>query len=682
MEVIKKKISLECFKSRIPALVEGVFNDERGVNQTNGIWGKIPKNIKHELFTRSLTFEEFSNLYNSLIDVITKASYFEYDDEGSKWIQLDFDWRNIFSRSYPNLLVVSSLPKQGVKNSVYCLTTNKGEITFNEKVSELTNGNVDGKNVIILMNNIIGRDIIPPTAKCNSCGHSKIGYDIKSCEMCNSDNISYEQGINVPYFIYFVDVNETISLLEDLKNKAFNCCNLSIYEEYGGNAFLNYLKNLKENSSWNQKLKRWEIYSNSGDTPTITIPILLTGKNLDLGQYRTYDVDYIEDGNNENTELEENVDFSGTTNVVMTNGESKLRMLRKRKRSFDDDSKEIPGILIKNTDNTYEIKLPYEVGYVKNIKNNGNDIYGDMIVSMVETPTVSEITSSLYDEFSSIDSNKKYCKEGTISKPLFSDVTVFSTKNVGSSTKTLDVATKEVDEDLLKKTISILNSLISYNKGNYPSCLMSKQDYKFTYNLTYKSSSSGKEEKTTIIREGSLYSGVISSYIDITYVLGGKMKKNNGSIVLDSSVEYNPFGMSDGLDLWKGYGIWYKETYPLKKMCIDTFNLGGEIQLSYDEIDFKNKEITYEFDGIDFPRKNYILCENIIYRTMSYKENATHDAVFKDEKMMGINYPLREKYDILIDRGSTAAFEKHIQLTDLKTWEDLENYRNGMFLNK
>ena len=50
--------------------------------------------------------------------------------------------------------------------------------------------------------------------------------------------------------------------------------------------------------------------------------------------------------------------------------------------------------------------------------------------------------------------------------------------------------------------------------------------------------------------------------------------------------------------------------------------------------------------------------------------------------MLTINYPLKEKYDVVIDRGASAAFERHLQLSELKSWEDLENYRNGMFLNK
>ena len=64
MEIIKKKISLECFKSRIPALTEVI--DGETVSQTDGVWGKIPKDIKHPILNKSFTFEEFTNLYKKL----------------------------------------------------------------------------------------------------------------------------------------------------------------------------------------------------------------------------------------------------------------------------------------------------------------------------------------------------------------------------------------------------------------------------------------------------------------------------------------------------------------------------------------------------------------------------------------------------------------------------------------
>jgi hypothetical protein len=239
-----------------------------------------------------------------------------------------------------------------------------------------------------------------------------------------------------------------------------------------------------------------------------------------------------------------------------------------------------------------------------------------------------------------------------------------------------------MNEDILKKTNSLISGLISYVYSNYPSTMIAKQEYKYDYNLKFKNdnNTSGTSAYTVT---GSVFAGVSKSEMEIVYVLGAKMKKSNNMIVIDSSVDSNPFGMSDALSIWNGCGVWYKEIYPLKKLCSDTFIIDGKnVTISYDEIDFNSKEIVYDFQGIDFPRKKYILCEEVMYKTMAYKKYATNDAIFKDETMMGINYPLSESYDIVIDRGNVAAFEKHIQLSDLKTWEDLENYRNGMFLNK
>ena len=71
-----------------------------------------------------------------------------------------------------------------------------------------------------------------------------------------------------------------------------------------------------------------------------------------------------------------------------------------------------------------------------------------------------------------------------------------------------------------------------------------------------------------------------------------------------------------------------------------------------------------------------------MYKPETYKNDCTSDPIFKDDKMLNVNFNLNEEYDVLIERGTSAAFEKHLQLSELKTWEDLENYRNGMFLNK
>ena len=35
-----------------------------------------------------------------------------------------------------------------------------------------------------------------------------------------------------------------------------------------------------------------------------------------------------------------------------------------------------------------------------------------------------------------------------------------------------------------------------------------------------------------------------------------------------------------------------------------------------------------------------------MYKSDAYVKDATSDTIFKDEKMLGLNYPLKEKYDV------------------------------------
>ena len=190
-----------------------------------------------------------------------------------------------------------------------------------------------------------------------------------------------------------------------------------------------------------------------------------------------------------------------------------------------------------------------------------------------------------------------------------------------------------------------------------------------------------KEVKITKEHSGTLYISFTEPQITITYVLGGRFKENGKKLTLN---EISAFDIGELMySSWDGEGIWYRETFPMKKHCVGTFIIDGVTKtFPYDIIDFASKEITHTFNGIDFPRKNYILCEEVRYKSDSYYQNSTQDIIFRDEKMLGLNYPLKETYDVAIDRGSSAAFEKHMQLSELKTWQDLENYRNGMFLNK
>lgn len=167
--------------------------------------------------------------------------------------------------------------------------------------------------------------------------------------------------------------------------------------------------------------------------------------------------------------------------------------------------------------------------------------------------------------------------------------------------------------------------------------------------------------------------------VTFTYVIGGKLDLDaEGKLKLNDE-EVNLFNDTGSTS---SVGIWYQETFSLKDDKIEEcFINGNKIAINYKTIDFASKEETISHYGIDFPRKNYILCNDIRYVSDSYIKDATNNFIFRDEKNLGLNYPLKEEYDVAIDRGMSSAFERHLQLGEVKTWDDLEKYRNGSLLN-
>lgn len=51
----------------------------------------------------------------------------------------------------------------------------------------------------------------------------------------------------------------------------------------------------------------------------------------------------------------------------------------------------------------------------------------------------------------------------------------------------------------------------------------------------------------------------------------------------------------------------------------------------------------------------------------------------KEEAKMGMVFPPKVSDELFIDRMSVAVFERHSRLTEIKTLEDLLNYRNGYY---
>lgn len=683
MEVIKKKICLEDFTSRVPGMIECVNIKDIDSNK-NGSWGSFPKDIN--LWGTRIKYHTLMSLYHPILRTVMNAKYYEYDAKGKKWIRSDFDWRDALINT-TKVLYYTTLPTTGVsdRNIIGKISEDEYNLFYNT-VSLLANSGHDGIDLISDVNNIIGRIVVPYGAKCNTCGHTKLGTNIKKCEKCNSSDLTYVHETFVPYFVYWKEIDNWINFLNTLKTD--NCCERKKYNSYGGDAFLTFLTTTKE--------KGW-LGNTKFEAPTIDIPLLLTASNKSIGQFTVDNVDIVDENG---LTINGKSPVVNNSRIVHTVDKSQFTTLRMRRCTVQDDGTKMPFILNKDENGMYQTAMPYKVNYIHNLELRGDKFYGSTITSMVEICKSIETNKSHYLSLIEKLTDEQYEKDkGTLTSPI-SGIDINQVKpnliRYGSKDKkTLLDVERWYANDSYEREITLRDSLIKRLNETYPNRLCFKQDFQFDYELIYgvedeeKSYEDGegniivpiKEEKIYKTHSGTLYVIFSEPQIVVTYVLGAKIKKQNNKLILD---ETSPFGLGNAAQQkWSGCGIWYRETFPMKKVCTESFLIDGvQREFTYDMIDFSAKEYRYDFGGIDFPRKNYILCEEVLYKAESYKKDATNDTIFRDEKMLGLDTPLKENYDVVFDRGSAAAFEKHFQLSELKTWQDLENYRNGMFLNK
>lgn len=607
MEIVRKKICLEDFTSRIPSK----RIDFIGKNGNNISWGKIAgdfsfgeKKFKYS-YVMNLYYETINLLKNSNFLKKINSSYQRVATFEKKWSDYMYYYGNgykLISLSKPDgvdeteINVETEIPK--TKSSVY-IKIIQNDITFyfkwcssddfitthfiENRIVEVANDtslSIKQEDYNYIIRNQVyyywGKDEDKKDTYIRLEGDLVVVLDCEKLNHIKSEvkrvigNENLFQFINevderigkyiTPSFIfdnitplYFYDydlddnnqeglLKKLEKLTEHIRENKQNKLNDITFQNYGGDVFFGYLKLMKGNAYHPQPVDGTE-YNING---SIDIPLLITSKLLDLGQYKVYPI--------ENEDLEtENKDIKKIVNI---SGESKLKTLASRRAEFDDYNNVI--IIDSNNANVN----PYELNKVRNIReivlnpdNNSYEIVGDAIISMVT------------------DNN---------------DIT--------ASTK-----------------------------------------------------------------------------IDFIYVIGGKFKLSGEiySVIGGNPMDEN-FELTDDNEV---YGMWYKETYNLTPTIITDNNIPYEVIV----IDSHSKEETYSFDGIDYERHNFIMCDNIKYCT-NRDENYTNFPIFYDEKMLGLTYPLKEKYDVTISRDSSAAFEKHLQLTEVKTMQDLEHYRNGSLL--
>jgi hypothetical protein len=71
------------------------------------------------------------------------------------------------------------------------------------------------------------------------------------------------------------------------------------------------------------------------------------------------------------------------------------------------------------------------------------------------------------------------------------------------------------------------------------------------------------------------------------------------------------------------------------------------------------------------------------YKTNGRTEfNTSLSAITKEEEFLGIVFPQEVQSDVFIERGGEDIFEKHMVLAEIKTVDDISEFRNGYLINK
>lgn len=419
---------------------------------------------------------------------------------------------------------------------------------------------------------------------------------------------------------------------------------------------------------------------------------------------------------------------------IQTKGESKLVSLRRYKKSVDEDGNILPFILSANFSSYGE--LEYNVG-VFNVYIGENDIFrGDVMTDIIFNNN-SETTHFKYD----INGNtliyknmiKKFNADFSNEIKLGNNLILVNDEKNNSFTYKWEIIKTSTSND----NIEIVDFLPVADEDNFNK---KYQTTAYTDNVLYYTTHMCIKENMILNYSGISNNTV---YINHLLLHNNDESNENGGTVTfkylkDCFLDVNENGYIK--KYLENSGLLYSETYNygisvaalnliLDKKYEENFLLNHKYVL-YD-YDLKDNEEVYDFiyDGdkniyeyknigkiygiigqneyiykymrllseytfidINFEDKIYEvtstdnsnLKKNTLLSNISYGlesigyDDFQKDYIFKDENIIGLE-DVVENIDINIERGISSSFEKHHILCEIKSFSDLENYRNNLF---
>ena len=729
MRTIEYKVSYENMISRIPGLFAYLDSDELGevslhhaYDSNCGCYGKIVENIKlpkginlivdeKRLLEeeKTYTFRTIITYYYQYRDLFTKYVYKTRTITVEEYRNLDARKQNLYKRQIINKFI--EFVEKGI---------GKFEIPF-DKYNELVN------NSKLYVNICKDNNVIP-----------KEEYDVLSKEQ--KKNYRLKKNENVPKFIYLANVislyNELVKMgkqcmfyqsnIENFGNDKHMCCLCERYINMGGDGLRDYVGSLIE--KYKEISNEYFGYADKENTMTLDFDIDLLSSYDDMGIMDSYIAKWIP---YKKYYKGDRVFYDGSI----------WHYEEDNTGYYYEDA--LGGIWRCEENNTGyfnedEMKVVFSDRYFKKIDNVFEKI--DIKYQNIDDKTkilTSEEYQKQYNALENDEEKSEFKSKYKLYSQSLEDITEENTFKIKGQTdsKLKDLrrfVTYMNDDNIGEKPENGYDWLFYYRIGNI--CNISTLNDNLGNILKLDGETASKiEDGNDLMAYGDVITNITSKAeektITFEYIINAHLTSKTHSSKLDE--DKNVIHYWKDFTYEKNTGVKYTETYnyaedsDLDKVINGRFKLvigytdeGEEI---YDDNEFTfsqyvngkydNNLKSFKFEFITFNNElNYYKTianqEVNIVSTLTdfevfkndndefmevysmaddefYTENETQKQrgihMFRHDYFNGITYAPTKKIDVHVERGSTSCFQRHIGFSEIKTLNDMVEYRNGSF---
>ena len=705
MRTVEYKVSYENMISRIPGLFAYLDSNELGevslhpaYDSNCGCYGKIVENIKLPEGTSLIVDEkvllEEGKTY-TFRTIITY--YYQYSDLFTKYVSNSDETRIITIEEYRNL--------ESRKQRFYKRQINSEFIKFVERGIGKIEIPLDKYHELINNSNLY----------VNICKDNNVITKEEYNELSENEKKNYclKKNENVPQFIYLANVislyNELVKMgkqcmfyqnnKENFGNDKHMCCLCERYINMGGDDLRDYVGDLIE--IYKEISDEYFSYADNEKSMTLDFDIDLVSSYDDMGIMDSY--------------IEEWLPYKQyyCGDRVFYDG-SIWHCKEDNTGYFDED----------------ELRVVFSERYFEKINNVFEKI--DIKYQNIEDGTIltSEQYKEQYNELESVEEKTEFKSKYKLYSPQsLINITENTFKITGQTDSKLKDLKRFVtymnDDNFGEKPENGYDWLFYYRIGNICNISTLNDDLGNILKLDGETTAS-EDDGDDLMAYGDVITNILSNEkektITFEYIINAHLIANSHSSKLDED--------KNVIHYWKDFtyeentGVKYTETYnyaedsDLDKLINGRFKLvigytdeGEEIYddkvftfQDYVDSKYDDNLKSFKFEFITFNNElnyNKTIANqevNIISTLTDFEvlkndndefmevhsmidDNLDNEGInmFRHDYFNGITYAPTKKIDVHIERGSTSCFQQHIGFSEVKTLNDMTEFRNNSF---